>query len=152
MKKKVGIFSFTCDEGCSIFLIEIFNKKLLTWLEKMELSYFLSVRDHREIDKFDIILVEGVIATENDVHKIKKLRAAADILIAMGSCAVNGQPSAQRNNFNAEQIAEIRDRLAADHYLPKILTLKEVVKVDDQILGCPINERKFIEVFEKYLN
>ena len=41
-KKKVGIFSFTSDEGCTIYLTEIFNKKLLGWLEKIELVYFLS--------------------------------------------------------------------------------------------------------------
>jgi coenzyme F420-reducing hydrogenase gamma subunit len=31
------------------------------------------------------------------------------------------------------------------------LALKEVVEVDDEIAGCPIDREKFIEVFEKYL-
>ena len=48
-KKRVGVFSLTCDEGCSIFLTEIFNHKLLPWLEKIELVYFLSVKDKTEI-------------------------------------------------------------------------------------------------------
>ena len=37
-KKNVGVFSFTCDEGCSIYLIEIFNNKLIKWLENIELK------------------------------------------------------------------------------------------------------------------
>jgi len=150
-KKRVGIFSFTCDEGCSIYLIEIFNTKLLAWLEKIELAYFLSVKDKTEIKNFDISLVEGVISTAKDKAEIEKIRAASKVLIAMGSCAVTGQPSGQRNLFNTAQAAEIEDQLKSYDYLPKCLSIKEAVKIDDEVLGCPIDEKKFIEVFEKYL-
>jgi coenzyme F420-reducing hydrogenase gamma subunit len=150
-KKRVGIFSFTCDEGCSIFLIEIFNKKLVEWLEKIELAYFLSVKDDREIDHFDIALIEGVISSEDEKTLIEKIRSKTDTLIAMGSCAATGLPSGQRNLFNEEK----KERIAADlkkfHHLPKCLSVKEAVKVDDEVMGCPINETKFIEVFEKYI-
>lgn len=150
-KKRVGVFSFTCDEGCSIFLIEIFNKKLLEWLNNIELSYFLSIRDKTEIENFDIALVEGVISTERDRNEIEKIRQNSKILIAMGSCAITGQPSGQRNNFNKEQMDEIKDDLAKFEFLPRCLSIKEAVKVDDEVIGCPINEKKFIEVFEKYI-
>ena len=66
-KKRVGIFSLTCDEGCSIYLTEIFNRKLLEWLEKMELVYFLAMRDHREAENLDVALVEGVVTSEKDL-------------------------------------------------------------------------------------
>lgn len=150
-KKRVGIFSFTCDEGCSIFLIEIFNKKLISWLEKIELSYFLSVRDKTEIQDLDIVLVEGVISTAKDKEEIEKIRQNSKILIAMGSCAVTGLPSGQRNNFNQEKIDEIKDDLANFNFLPRCLSIKEAVQIDDEILGCPIDEDKFIKVFEKYI-
>ncbi len=150
-KKKVGIFSFTCDEGCSIYLIEIFNNKLLGWLKKIDISYFLSLKDKREIKDFDICLIEGVISSEKDLKEIKKIRSNTKILIAMGSCAMGGMPSGQRNNFTPEKMNEINDELASSDYLPKCLTIKEAVKVDDEIIGCPINEEKFIETFEKYI-
>lgn len=150
-KKRVGIFSFTCDEGCSIYLVEIFNKKLLSWLKKIEIAYFLSIKDKVEIKDFDIVLVEGVISTERDKKEIEKIRQNTKILIAMGSCAISGQPSGQRNNFNEEQREDIEEELAKFDYLPKCLSVKEVVKVDDEVIGCPINEDKFIEVFEKYI-
>lgn len=152
MKKKVGVFSLTCDEGCSIYLTEIFNTKLIYWLEKMELAYFLSIRDKTEIKDFDICLVEGVVTSEKDLSEIKHLRANTKILIAMGTCAMTAQPSGQRNNFTAEQNDEIKDDLRNYHFLPKALALKDTVKVDDEIPGCPIIPDKFIEVFEKYLN
>lgn len=152
MKKQIGIFSFTCDEGCSIYLIEIFNKKLLEWLPNIELRYFLSVKDKAEFDYLDIALIEGVASNEKEKKEIEEIRKKAKTVIAMGTCAVTGVPSAQRNNFNKEQMDQIKDELEKYHYLPKALTLKEIIKVDDQILGCPIDEKKFMETFEKYLN
>jgi coenzyme F420-reducing hydrogenase gamma subunit len=150
-KKKVGIFSFTCDEGCSIYLIEIFNQKLLKWLESMELDYFLSVKDHKELAEMDIALIEGVISTEKDKEAIEKIRAKTKILIAMGTCAITALPSGQRNKFDEEQVSKIKDDLERWHFLPKALALKDAVTVDDEIAGCPIDKDKLIEVFEKHL-
>ena len=151
-KKRVGVFSFTCDEGCSIFLIEIFNQKLIGWLEKIELAYFLSVRQHNEIKNFDIALVEGVVSTKKDEELVKKIRRKSRVLIAMGSCAINALPSGQRNNFNTDQLEQIKGDLKRFNFLPKCLAVKEVVKIDDEVPGCPIDKQKFIEVFERYIN
>src|SRR4030042_639781 len=150
-KKRVGIFSLTCDEGCGIFLTEIFNKKLLGWLEKMDLVYFLALKNHTEAENLDVALVEGVVTSEKDLREIRKIREKAKILIAMGTCAITALPSGQRNNFNADQIAEIKGHLEKYNFLPKALALKDAVKVDDEIMGCPIDEGRFIETFEKYL-
>lgn len=150
-KKRVGIFSLTCCEGCSIYMIEIFNKKLIEWLEKMEIAYFLSIKDKVEIKDFDVVLVEGTVSTERDQLDILKIRANTKILIAMGTCAITALPSGQRNNFSEEKFDNIKDRLVKFNCLPRCYPLKDVVKVDAEIPGCPIDEQKFIEVFEKYL-
>lgn len=151
-KKKIGIFSLTCDEGCSITLTEIFNTKLLEWLEKMEIFYFLSIKDDRPLEDMDIAVVEGTVGTEYDKKKIEQIRENSEVLIAMGSCAITALPSGQRNNFNEEQEEQISRKLKQFHFLPECLPLKDIVKVDDEINGCPINEQVFIETFEKYLN
>jgi len=150
-KKRVGIFSLTCDEGCSIMLTEIFNKKLVGWLEKMELVYFLAVKNHTDFHNLDIALVEGVVTSKKDREMIEKIRKNTKVLIAMGMCAMTALPSGQRNNFNIGQLKEIEGHLEKYDFLPKALALKEAVKVDDEIMGCPIDEEKFVGVFEKYL-
>jgi len=150
-KKRVGIFSLTCDEGCSIMLTEIFNKHLIGWLEKIELVYFLAVKSHADFHDLDVALVEGVVTSEKDREMIEKIRKNTKILIAMGTCAVTSQPSGQRNNFNISQLKEIEEHLEKYKFLPKALALKEAVKVDDEIMGCPIDEKKFVEVFERCL-
>ena len=151
-KKQIGIFSFTCDEGCSIYLIEIFNDKLLEWLERMELRYFLSVRDRRDFDHLDIALIEGVVSTDKELKEVKEIREKSDIVLAMGTCAITALPSGQRNNFSPDQTKEIKEHLEKYHYLPKSLSIKDAIKVDDQIMGCPIIKDQFINTFEKYLN
>ncbi len=150
-KLKVGFFSFTCDEGCSIYLIEIFNKKLEEWLKKMEIRYFLSLKGKNELRNLDLAFVEGVIATQKDLENIKKVRKNSKVLIAMGQCAISGLPSGQRNFFNPEQSKEISHILKKFNYLSKCLSIKQAVRVDDEIEGCPINKEKLIEVMEKYL-
>ncbi len=150
-KKRVGIFSFTCDEGCSIYLIEIFNKKLLGWLEKIELVYFLSVKNYKEVGELDIALVEGSIMTERDKKEIEDIRKKTKVLIGMGNCTITGLPSCQRNSFNAEQLKEIETDMAKFKFLPKCMAVKQAVKLDDEVPGCPMDEKKFVEVFEKYV-
>ncbi len=150
-KKKVGIFSLTCDEGCSIYLIEIFNKKLLQWLEKIELGYFLSLKDHMDIKDLDIALIEGVISTQKDLDQVLDIRKKTKVVIAMGSCAISAMPSGQRNQFTQEQQERIAPELKKFGFLPKCISLKEAINVDDNVNGCPIDRKKFIEVFEKYI-
>lgn len=151
-KKRIGVFSLTCDEGCSIYLTEIFNHKLVEWLGKAEFVYMLSIKDHVSIKNLDIALVEGVVTSQKDKKTIEKIRKNAKVLIAMGTCAMTGYPSAQRNNFNEDQLSQIKDHLKKYKFLPKALTIKEAVPVEAEIPGCPIIPEKFIETFEKYLN
>lgn len=150
-KKRVGVFSLTCDEGCSILLTEIFNTKLLEWLERMEVSYFLSIKDHRPLDGLDIALVEGTVSTEHDKQRLEEIREHAGVLIGIGSCAMTALPSGHRNNFSEEQNAQIDSTLEQFDFLPECLPLKDVVTVDDEVKGCPMDEDEFIKVFEKHL-
>lgn len=150
-KKRVGIFSFTCDEGCSIYLIEIFNKKLIGWLKKIDLVYFLSIKDHTDITDLDVAIVEGSITSQKDKDFIEKVRKNSKVLIGMGSCSITGMPSCKRNSFNQKQLKEIEGDLKKFNFLPKCLAIKEVVKLDDEVPGCPMDEKKFIEIFEKHI-
>jgi coenzyme F420-reducing hydrogenase gamma subunit len=95
--------------------------------------------------------VEGAITTERDLREIKKVREMSKILIGMGNCTITGMPTCQRNNFNEEQTEAIKEDLEKFDFLEKCLPVKEVVHMDDEVPGCPMDEKKFIEVLEKYL-
>jgi NAD-reducing hydrogenase small subunit len=98
-----------------------------------------------------VAFVEGAIATNHDEKKLKEIRKNSKKLIAIGACAVNGMPSAQRNTFDEKTRQEIQFILGRFGHREKVVPLKELVKVDDFVPGCPMNEEAFTKVLEKYL-
>ena len=55
-------------------------------------------------------------------------------------------PSAQRNYFNEEQKQEVEFLIARFKALPKVLKVSDVVKVDAEVPGCPMDPDKFLNV------
>lgn len=153
MKKKVGLFSFTGCEGCVIILIELLNNYFKDWLTKIEFVHARALKKelNEEIKEMDIALVEGAISSKLQEEKLKKIREKAKILIAIGSCAVLGSPSNQRNFFDQNKINEIKPILEKFNYKEKVLKIADVVAVDEFVPGCPMDENKFLEIMKKYL-
>lgn len=152
-KLKIGWFSFTGCEGCTIVLTELFNARYQEWFSKIEFVHARVLRrdDTNEIKEMDIAFVEGAISSDSQEEKLKKIREKAKILIAVGSCAALGWPSNQRNFFSNRQLEEIEPILAKFRYKKKVLKLSDLVKVDEVVPGCPMDERVFLQVLNKYL-
>jgi len=153
-KLKVGWFSFTCCEDSTIIFTELLNQNYKTWLKKIDFVHARIFRrdDTSDIKPMDIAFVEGAITSSRQEEKLIKIRERAKILIAVGSCAVLGTPSNQRNFFNQRQLDEIQSILEKFKYKEKVLKIAEIVKVDEEIPGCPMDEKKFLAIIEKYLN
>jgi coenzyme F420-reducing hydrogenase gamma subunit len=62
-----------------------------------------------------------------------------------------GLPSAQRNQFDAKKLAEIQPLLDKFAYLPQVKKLADIVEVDYTVPGCPMDEKKFLEVLNTAL-
>lgn len=150
--KKVGFFSFTCCEGCTISFIEVLNKKFKEYSEKMEIKYLRALKKCSEISEMDIAFVEGAVSTKEEIIKLKEIRKNAAKVIALGSGAINGWPSNLRNNFNKEKMKKIKQIIKKQKQLKKIKPIKEIIKIDGEIPGCPVEEKLFIKKMEEYLN
>ncbi len=152
-KIKVGWFSFTCCEGSTIVFVELLNTHYRLWLPKIELVYARILRkgNAEKLKEMDIAFVEGAISSNTQEEKLKKIRQKAKILVALGSCAVLGSPSNQRNFFNPTNIEEIKPILEKFEYKEKVLKVSDVVPVDEEIPGCPMDEKKFLELFNKLI-
>lgn len=150
-KLKVGLFSFTCDEGCSITFLEILNQKFFEWKDLIEFKHFRLIQSKSEVKNLDIALVEGAISTKEELKKIKEIRKNSKKLVLLGSCAISGSPSNLRNFFDEERKKEIKDIIKKFGHREKVLAVKEVVKADEEIPGCPMQEEKFVELMEKLL-
>jgi sulfhydrogenase subunit delta len=152
MKKlKVGLFSFTSDEGCSIVLVELMNDHFFDWEKVIDFRYFKLLKSQNDMEDLDVAFVEGAISTFKDVKRLKEIRENSKRLVAIGSCAVNGSPSNQRNFFSPDTVKEIKLVLDRFGHREKVSPLNEIIKVDDFVPGCPMDEKKFLEVLNKYL-
>lgn len=153
-KLRIGWFTFTCCEDSTILFTELLNKNYQEWFQKLEFVHARILRKDTtdEIQPMDIAFIEGAISSDTQEEKLKKIRAQAKTLVAIGSCAVTGSPSNQRNFFNESQNAEIKAILEKFKYKGKVLKLADVVQVDATVPGCPMNEQVFLEIMKKFLN
>jgi len=151
MKQKVGFFSFTCCEGCTVMFMEVLNKKFDDYMKKMKIMNFRQLKTNKKINKLDIAFVEGAISTQSEIKKLKEIREKSKKIIALGSGAVSGYPSNQRNKFDKKTKKEIQKLIEKLHQIKKISPIKKFVKVDDKIDGCPVDEEDLANKIEEYI-
>lgn len=149
-KLKVAILALTDCEGC---LASIFNlgKRFLELFKKMELADFKLFEDLPEPSQYDIAIIEGCPVTKKDLARLKEARKKSKILVALGTCAYLGGIAKIKNYYNKEKIIKYvykRPR-GIDNF--KIRPLKDYVKVDLEIPGCPINGNEFFNLISELL-
>jgi len=151
-KLKVGVFSFTCDEGCSMQILEALNYMHVPWKNKIDFVDFRLIKTPKNpLSEMDVAFVEGAIATEDDVKRIKKIRSLAKEVVAIGSCAIVGAPSNHRNFFDKDLTKKITPFLKRFKHREKVQPLKDFIRVDREITGCPISESDFTECVDDYI-
>src|SRR4030067_3563333 len=150
-KLRIGWFSFTCCEDSTIIMTELLNDHFFEWKKILDIRHAKVLKTKNSLDELDVAFVEGAISSQVQVDKLKKIRSVSKKLIAIGSCAVTGFPSAQRNLFNDQTKAEIQHILTKFNYSEKVMKLDELVQVDAAVPGCPMEADKFLEVLNQLL-
>jgi coenzyme F420-reducing hydrogenase gamma subunit len=149
---KIGWFSFTCCEDSTMVWIELMNDNFFKWKRLLDIRHARVLRVKNKLKDIDVAFVEGAITNDRDAKKLMSIRKNSKRLVAIGSCAVNGMPAAQRNNFDDELKGEIQFLLKKFKQSDRVRAIKEVVTVDAEVPGCPMDEGKFMEVLDKYLS
>ncbi|HLK22085.1 MAG TPA: hypothetical protein VKT81_24220 [Bryobacteraceae bacterium] len=133
--------------GCHMSFLDI-DDRLLELAQKADLVYSPLV-DRKDFPELvDITLVEGAVSSEDDLKKIKKVRAHTNILVSLGDCAVTSNIPGMRNPFGVQPIIERAyvDTVsipgpAPNSVIPRLLDrvrpIHEVVPVDVFVPGCP---------------
>lgn len=150
-KLRIGWFSFTCCEDSSIVFTELLNDHFFEWNKYIEFAYMRILKSKNELKDLDVAFIEGAISLEKDEARLKEIRANCKKLIAVGSCAINGMPSAMRNDFDKKRKKEIEFLIEKFHLEDKVRTVDQFVKVDDKIPGCPMTEKGFLKAIDKCL-
>ncbi|HUD20101.1 MAG TPA: hypothetical protein VMR81_06695 [Patescibacteria group bacterium] len=150
-KLRVGWFTFTCCEDSTIVFTELLNMHWQVWREKIDFVHAKVLQNTNRWEPMDVAFVEGAISSSDQEEKVKKIRGLATKLVAIGACACTGMPSNQRNRFDAPTKEEIKELLVRFKHADTVKMLRQVVTVDDEVNGCPMNEQPFLDLIDKYL-
>ncbi len=133
--------------GCHMSLLDT-DERLIAVAQRADLVWGPLVDGKEFPENVDATLVEGAISSEEDLHRIKIVRARSRILISLGDCAITGNVPAMRNKFGADAVlrrgylenatldAQI-PREVIPALLPTARPVHEVVPVDIFVPGCP---------------
>lgn len=131
---KVAFISLTGCEGC---FYNIIDERVLKLLEKYNAELVdWRLLGIRKSDEYDIAIVEGSVINESDLKKLRSIRKKSKILVAMGTCAIQGGVQ-----------AGIWHEIEKHESKP----LAFYVKVDYYIRGCPARIEEFLKFLEDVL-
>ncbi|MHA1907431.1 MAG: NADH-quinone oxidoreductase subunit B family protein [Candidatus Thorarchaeota archaeon] len=144
-KPTVGIFGFTGCAGCQLNILNI-EDHLLDLLGLIDITTWVMAKGENAPGPWDIALVEGSIAKNSEIERIKKIRENSVILVAIGACATHGGLSGIRNQRNIEEMKATVYGDKTDHLdvLEQIMPISHYVKVDAELPGCPMDKNEFI--------
>jgi NAD-reducing hydrogenase small subunit len=151
MTDKVTVATVWLDgcSGCHMSFLDM-DERLIELASKIQVVYspLVDLKDYP--DMVDVALVEGAISSNEDEHKIRKIRAHSKILIALGDCAVAANIPSMRNPFSVQDIMSraytedllvtLKPQIPTEQVpalLPYVRPIHEVVKVDVFVQGCP---------------
>jgi coenzyme F420-reducing hydrogenase gamma subunit len=142
----VGIVKFASCDGCQLSLLDL-EDELLDVVGKFDIVEFPEASSIRSAGPYDVLFVEGSISTEDQRHEIVELRAKAKTLVTIGACASYGGIQALRNWLDHDTVRAAV--YAHPEYIESLATatpVREHVKVDAELHGCPINQDQLREL------
>jgi NAD-reducing hydrogenase small subunit len=133
--------------GCHMSFLDM-DERLIALADRIELVYSPLVDAKQFPPDVDVTLVEGAVATDEDEHKIRRIRARTKLLVSLGDCAVTGNVPSMRNPFSTDAVYDRAflenvdlNPVRPSRHLPVLLEhvkpVHEVVKVDVFVPGCP---------------
>lgn len=150
--------------GCHMSFLDL-DEWLFELAEQVTVVYspLVDVKEYPE--GVDVVLVEGSIATTEDLQHIRTVRNRSKLLISFGDCAVTANVSALRNPMGSArpvlersyietveangQIPPESDILPA--LLDRVVPVHAVVPVDVYLPGCPPPADRIRAVLEPLL-
>jgi len=146
-KARVATLWLDGCSGCHMSLLDM-DERLLELAGRIEVVFSPLVDQKEFPENVDVELVEGAVSSDEDLEKIRKVRARSRLLVSLGDCAVTANIPCMRNPF---KVKDVLDRAYVENttlrpgppwenvptLLPQARPIHEFVKVDVFVPGCP---------------
>jgi NAD-reducing hydrogenase small subunit len=147
--------------GCHMSLLDM-DERLIELSSQFRLVYSPLVDCKVFPDHVDVTLVEGAVASVDDLKKIRKIREHTRILVSLGDCALTGNVSAMRNACGVhpvllrvyEENVDLQKQVptvGVPALLDRVRPVHEVVPVDVFVPGCPPSADTIYQVLSELL-
>jgi coenzyme F420-reducing hydrogenase gamma subunit len=150
MRPKIGVFDFTCCEGCELQILNC-EEEMPDLVSALEIVTFREAMTGHG-DNYDIVFIDGACSRESDIERLKDIRQRAKMVIPIGACACLGGVNCLKNVYPMDELLKEQFGELAGHFntIPA-RPVSAVIPVDYFIPGCPIVKDEFIRVVEELL-
>ena len=151
-KPIVGIYGLT---GCAGDQLVILNceDELLQLVGLLDIRDFLMASSANDADcELDLALVEGAVLTRRDEQRLQRIRERSKLLVALGTCAVWGGVAAMDCASRATLLRDTYGDIGTTYDSLPPRALHDIVKVDGNITGCPIEKSQLLAAVSNLLN
>jgi coenzyme F420-reducing hydrogenase gamma subunit len=147
---RVAVHKFTSCDGCQLALLNL-GPTLLAVADRFDLAHFAEAGPVDPDAHVDVAFVEGSISTPHELDRIRRIRAAARHLVAIGACATSGGIQALRNlPHDGEWVGAVYASPAYIDTLAQVQPIGTVVKVDLELWGCPITSTQILAALRAF--
>ena len=147
--------------GCHMSLLDM-DERLIELSSQFRLVYSPLVDCKIFPDHVDVTLVEGAVASEGDLKKIRRIRQHTQVLVSLGDCALTGNVPAMRNMYGPlpvlervyQENADLQRQVPTEGLpalLDRVRPVHEVVPVDVFVPGCPPSADTICQVLSELL-
>ncbi|HUB78715.1 MAG TPA: hypothetical protein VMB03_07975 [Bryobacteraceae bacterium] len=147
--------------GCHMSLLDL-DELILAVAQKADLVYGPLVDAQEFPEGVDVTLVEGAVSSQEDLARLRTVRARSRIVVALGDCATSGNVPAMRNVVPVQKILDRVYIKGADvspvipsagvpALLPQARPPREFVQIDLHLPGCPPPPKAILAVLAELL-
>jgi len=150
MRPKVGVFDFTCCQGCELQILNC-EEEMPDLIAALDIVAFREAMTERG-NYYDIAFIDGACSRESEIVSLKEIRKKAKIVIPIGACACLGGVNCLKNAYPMDEVLKAEYGEAASYYdtIPA-RPISAVIPIDFYIPGCPIVKEEFIRVVQELL-
>jgi len=152
-KPRVGIYGFTGCAGDQLLIIHT-EDQILNLFEAVDIKSFVMASSNPIEENLDVAFVEGSISTEEEKVHIKEIRKRAQIVVAIGNCAVSGGPQAMfaGDGSFAKRLKEVYGDVKFITDPVEATPIDQVVAVDYYLPGCPISQPQTMALIARLIH